>query len=325
MVNWKDLGFSDHKEMLQKALHEGYAVPGYNANNMEQIQAILTACVKSQSPVIVQISKGAREYANPTLLRYMAEGGVKMANEMADELGLNPIPISLHLDHGEDVEICKSCIDNGFSSVMIDRSKDSMEENIAITSEIVEYAHQFGVQVEGELGILKGKEETIEAATTKFTDPADVEAFVNATGVDSLAIAIGTSHGAYKFQPGETPELRLDILQEVRERVPDEPIVLHGASSVLTKYVEIINANGGALEDAIGIPEDQLRQAASMGVSKINIDSDGRLVITAMVRKTLAENPKEFDPRKYLGPARDELVLMMMDKNENVLGSAHRV
>jgi|GEM_PF-317334 len=325
MVTYTELGLADHRAMLRNALRGGYAVPGYNFNNMEQLQAILTGCVKTQSPVILQVSKGAREYANSILLRYMAQGGVQMANELADSLGLNHIPISLHLDHGEDVELCISCIESGFSSVMIDRSKDSMEDNIAATSKVVEYAHQFDVNVEGELGILAGKEDDVEAEKSTYTRPDDVEEFANGTGVDSLAIAIGTSHGAYKFKPGQTPELRLDILQEVHARLPDLPIVLHGSSSVLAEYVEIINENGGKLEDAIGIPEDQLRQAASMGVSKINIDSDGRLVVTAMVRKVLAENPAEFDPRKYLGPAREELTKMIMNKNETVLGSANRV
>ncbi len=321
MVTWKEIGLADHKQMLQNALKGGYAVPGYNFNNMEQLQAILTGCVRSQSPVILQVSKGARDYANGTLLRYMAEGGVKLANELAASLKLKNIPISLHLDHGEDFAICKACIDNGFSSVMIDRSHDPMEKNIEETKKVVEYAHQFGVQVEGELGILAGKEDDVFAEKTTYTKPEDVERFANGTGVDSLAIAIGTSHGAYKFKPGQKTELRLDILQEVRKRLPNLPIVLHGASSVLTQYVDMINKFGGKMENAIGVPEDQLRKAASMGVCKINIDSDGRLVVTAMIRKTFAEKPAEFDPRKYLGPARDELIKMIMEKNKNVLGS----
>nr|MDO8088912.1 class II fructose-1,6-bisphosphate aldolase [Candidatus Sigynarchaeum springense]MDO8117823.1 class II fructose-1,6-bisphosphate aldolase [Candidatus Sigynarchaeota archaeon] len=321
MVTWKEIGLADHKQMLQSALKGGYAVPGYNFNNMEQLQAILTGCVKSQSPVILQVSKGAREYANGTLLRYMAEGGVKLANELADSLKLKHVPISLHLDHGEDFEICKACIDNGFSSVMIDRSHDPIEKNIEETKRVVEYAHEFGVQVEGELGILAGKEDNVSAEKTTYTRPEDVEMFAKGTGVDSLAIAIGTSHGAYKFKPGQKTELRLDILQDVRKRLPDLPIVLHGASSVLTQYVDMINKFGGKMENAIGVPEDQLRKAASMGVSKINIDSDGRLVVTAIIRKTFAEKPAEFDPRKYLGPARDELIKMIMDKNKTVLGS----
>lgn len=318
------MGLASQKAMLQKALKEGYAVPGYNFNNMEQLQAILTGCVKSQSPVILQVSKGAREYANGTLLRYMAEGGVKMANELADSLKLKHIPISLHLDHGEDFEICKACIDNGFSSVMIDKSHDPIEKNIEETKKVVEYARKFDVQVEGELGILAGKEDNVQADKTTYTRPEDVEKFAKGTGVDSLAIAIGTSHGAYKFKPGQKAELQLDILSEVRKRLPKLPIVLHGASSVLTQYVDMINKFGGKMENAIGVPEEQLRKAASMGVCKINIDSDGRLVVTAIIRKTFAEKPGEFDPRKYLGPARDELIKMIMDKNKTVLGSTNR-
>jgi len=328
-VSYKELGFVNTREMFKKALKEGYAVPAYNFNNMEQLQAIINGCGKSRSPVILQVSKGARNYANPTLLRNMAKGAV----EMARELGYN-IPIALHLDHGDSYELCVSCIENGFSSVMIDGSHLPYEENIALTKKVVDYAHKYDVTVEGELGVLAGIEEDVEAAKSIYTQPEEVEDFVNKTGVDSLAISIGTSHGAYKFKPEQCtrnqegilvpPPLRFDILEEIEKRIPGFPIVLHGASSVLPKYVEIINKNGGALKAAVGIPEDQLRKAAKSAVCKINIDSDGRLVVTAMIRKILNENPAEFDPRKYLGPAREELTKMIMEKNRNVLGSADK-
>jgi len=328
-VSYKELGFVNTREMFKKALKGGYAVPAYNFNNMEQLQAIINGCGKSRSPVILQVSKGARNYANPTLLRNMAKGAV----EMARELGYN-IPIALHLDHGDSYELCVSCIENGFSSVMIDGSHLPYEENIALTKRVVDYAHKYDVTVEGELGVLAGIEEDVEAAKSIYTQPEEVEDFVNKTGVDSLAISIGTSHGAYKFKPEQCtrnqegvlvpPPLRFDILEEIEKRIPGFPIVLHGASSGLPKYVEIINKNGGALKAAVGIPEDQLRKAAKSAVCKINIDSDGRLVVTAMIRKILNENPAEFDPRKYLGPAREELTKMIMEKNRNVLGSADK-
>ncbi len=325
MVNYKDIGLSDQRAMLQKALAGGYAIPAYNFNNMEQLQAIITACVKSQSPVILQVSSGARKYANQTLLRYMAEGAVQMAKEMADKEKLKHIPISLHLDHGDTYDLAKSCIDTGFSSVMIDRSHDPLEKNIEITAKVVEYAHAHGVNVEGELGVLAGIEDDVKAEKTTYTRPEDVKQFVDGTGVDSLAIAIGTSHGAYKFKvkPGETvPPLRFDILEAVQKLVPKLPIVLHGASSVLPEFVDIINKHGGKMEGAVGVPEDQLRKAAAMNVCKINIDSDGRLVFTAIIRKVFADEPSEFDPRKYLGPARDALTDAYIKKNNNVLGSA---
>jgi fructose-bisphosphate aldolase class II len=287
---------------------------------MEQLQAVIIGCVETRSPVILQVSKGARNYANQTLLRYMAMGAVKMAREMGGD-----IPIALHLDHGDSFELCKACIDNGFSSVMIDGSFLSFEDNIALTRKVVEYAHRFDVTVEGELGVLAGMEESVKAEEAYFTKPDEAEEFVKRTGVDSLAISIGTSHGAYKFKvkPGErVPTLRFDILDEVAERLPGFPIVLHGASSILPTYVEIINKYGGNLEGAVGIPEDQLRRAAKSAVCKVNIDTDGRLVFTAMVRKFLAENPKEYDPRRYLGLARQELINLVKHKNSNVLGSA---
>jgi fructose-bisphosphate aldolase class II len=287
---------------------------------MEQLQAVIIGCVETRSPVILQVSKGARNYANQTLLRYMAMGAVKMAREMGGD-----IPIALHLDHGDSFELCKACIDNGFSSVMIDGSFLPFEDNIALTRKVVEYAHRFDVTVEGELGVLAGMEESVKAEEAYFTKPDEAEEFVKRTGVDSLAISIGTSHGAYKFKvkPGErVPTLRFDILDEVAERLPGFPIVLHGASSILPTYVEIINKYGGNLEGAVGIPEDQLRRAAKSAVCKVNIDTDGRLVFTAMVRKFLAENPKEYDPRRYLGLARQELINLVKHKNSNVLGSA---
>jgi fructose-bisphosphate aldolase class II len=301
-------------------MEKGFAVPGYNFNNMEQLQAVIRGCMETDSPVILQVSKGARKYANSTLLRYMAMGVIEMVKESENE-----IPITLHLDHGDSFELCKACIDSGFSSVMIDGSHYPYEENIALTKQVVEYAHSKDVVVEGELGILAGIEEEVSAEKSTYTRPEEVEDFVSRTGVDSLAIAIGTSHGAYKFKikPGEAlPPLRFDILAECERRLPNFPIVLHGASSVLPKYVNIINQYGGNLEGAVGVPEDQLRRAAKSAVCKVNIDTDGRLVVTAMVRKVLAENPKEFDPRKYLGPAREELVEMIKRKNKEVLGCA---
>ncbi|MBI4656062.1 MAG: class II fructose-1,6-bisphosphate aldolase [Elusimicrobia bacterium] len=325
-VSYRELGFVNTKEMFKKAMAEGYAVPAYNFNNMEQLQAIIAACVKSRSPVILQVSKGARDYANPTLLRWMARGAMEMMKEMTD--GTAPIPVALHLDHGDSYELCKACIDNGFSSVMYDGSHLPYEENVKITKQVVDYARQFDVTVEGELGVLAGIEEHVSSEKSHYTNPEDVEDFVKRTGVDSLAISIGTSHGAYKFKvkPGESvPPLRFDILEETEKRIPGFPIVLHGASSVLQDYINYINKYGGKMEGAVGVPAEQLRKAAKSAVCKINIDSDGRLVMTAMIRKMFAEKPSEFDPRKYLGPAREELVKMYMDKNQNVLGSANRV
>ena len=321
-VSFKELGFVNTREMFQAAMKGGYAIPAYNFNNMEQLQAILTACFRSRSPVILQVSKGAREYANATLLRWMARGAMEMMKEMG-----KPVPVALHLDHGDSFELCQSCIDNGFSSVMIDASSKPYAENVALTKKVVEYAHPRNVTVEGELGILAGIEEHVSSEKSHYTDPKDVEDFVKKTGVDSLAISIGTSHGAFKFKvkPGEkAPPLRFDILEAVEQRIPGFPIVLHGASSVLPGYIEMINKFGGKMEGTAGIPEEQLRRAAKSAVCKINIDSDGRLVMTAMIRKVFSEKPDEFDPRKYLGPAREELIKMYMEKNEKVLGSAGR-
>ena len=320
MISYKELGLVNSKELFAKAVKGGYAIPAFNFNNMEQMQAIIAACVETKSPVILQVSSGARKYANQTLLRYMAQGAV----EYAKELGQN-IPIALHLDHGDSFELCKSCIDMGFSSVMIDGSHHSFEKNIELTKQVVEYAHAHGVTVEGELGVLAGVEDEVSAEHHTYTQPEEVEEFVKRTGVDSLAISIGTSHGAFKFKPGQKPEIRLDILKEIEQRIPGFPIVLHGASSVPQDVVADINKYGGKLEDSIGIPEDQLRKAAASAVCKINIDSDGRLAMTAAIRKVFAEKPAEFDPRKYLGPARDALQNLYKHKIVNVLGSNDKI
>lgn len=317
MISYKDLGLVNTRELFAKAVKGGYAIPAFNFNNMEQMQAIIQACVECKSPVILQVSAGARKYANQTLLRYMAQGAV----EYAKELGY-AIPIVLHLDHGNSFELCKDCIDSGFSSVMIDGSHLPYEENVALTKKVVEYAHQHDVTVEGELGVLAGVEDDVKAEEHTYTRPEEVVDFVSRTGVDSLAISIGTSHGAYKFKPGTNPKIRLDILAEIEKQIPGFPIVLHGSSSVPQDLVAQINHFGGKLKDAIGIDEGQLREAAKSAVCKINIDSDGRLAMTAAVRKILSEHPEEFDPRKYLGPARDELKKLYIHKCQVVLGSA---
>lgn len=329
MVSYKDLGLVNSREIFAKAMQGGYAIPAFNFNNMEQLQAIIQACVAQKSPVILQVSAGARKYANQTLLRYMAQGAVEYAKELGYE-----IPIVLHLDHGDSFELCKSCIEYGFSSVMIDGSHLPYDENVALTKKVVDYAHQYDVTVEGELGVLAGVEDEVSAENSTYTRAEDVEDFVKKTGVDSLAISIGTSHGANKFRPEQCtrnadgilipPPLRFDILAEIEKRIPGFPIVLHGSSSVPQDQVAIINKFGGAMKDAIGIPEEQLRQAARSAVCKVNIDSDGRIVMTAAVRQVLAEKPAEFDPRKYLGPARDNLKLMYEHKIVNVLGSAQK-
>ncbi len=319
-VHYSELGLVNTREMFKKAVGGGYAIPAYNFNNLEQLQAIVTACAETSSPVIIQVSKGAREYANETMLRFMAMGAVKMAREMGSN-----IPICLHLDHGDSFELCKACVDSGFSSVMIDGSHLPYEENVALTRKVVEYAHANDVTVEGELGVLAGIEDEVVAEHSTYTKPEEVEDFVKKTGVDSLAISIGTSHGAYKFKLSEgeqVPPLRFDILEEIERRIPGFPIVLHGASSVVPEYVDLINQYGGKMEGAVGVPEEQLRRAAKSAVCKINIDSDGRLAVTARVREFMAKNPGEFDPRKYLGTARKELVKLIKHKNQAVLGSA---
>lgn len=327
MTSYKDLGLVNTREMFAKAVKGGYAIPAYNFNNMEQLQAIIMACVETKSPVILQVSKGARDYANINLLRNMARG----ATEYAHELGYD-IPIVLHLDHGDSFETCKDCIDNGFSSVMIDGSSLPYEENVALTKKVVEYAHQFDVTVEGELGVLAGIEDEVSAAQSHYTQPSEVIDFVSKTGVDSLAISIGTSHGANKFTPDQCtrnadgvlipPPLRFDILAEIEQKLPGFPIVLHGSSSVPQEYVKMINEHGGKLKDSVGIPENQLRQAAKSAVCKINIDSDGRLAMTGTIRRVFDEHSEIFDPRKYLGPARTALKEMYAHKNRDVLGSA---
>ena len=331
MVNYKDLGLVNTREMFKKAIAGQYAIAAFNFNNMEQMQAIIQAAVETKSPVILQVSSGARKYANQTLLRYMAQWAV----EYAKELGCAHPQIVLHVDHGDSFELCKSCIDMGFSSVMIDGSHFPYEENIALTKKVVDYAHQFDVTVEGELGVLAGIEDDVKAEHHTYTQPEEVIDFVSRTGVDSLAISIGTSHGANKFTPEQCtrdangvlvpPPLRFDILKEIEKKIPGFPIVLHGSSSVPQDLVAIINKYGGALKDAIGIPEDQLREAAKSAVCKINIDSDGRLAMTAAVREVLATKPAEFDPRKYLGPARDWLRELYKKKLINVLGSAGKM
>jgi fructose-bisphosphate aldolase class II len=331
MIGYKELGLVNTKEMFAKAIKGGYAIPAFNFNNMEQLQAIIQATAETKSPVILQVSKGARNYANQTLLRYMAEGAVAYAKE----LGCKNPEIVLHLDHGDSFETCKSCIDMGFSSVMIDGSHLPYDENVALTKKVVEYAHQFDVTVEGELGVLAGVEDDVAAEHHTYTRPEEVVDFVTKTGCDSLAISIGTSHGANKFKPEQCtrnaegvlvpPPLRFDVLEGVEKELPGFPIVLHGASSVPPEEVATINKYGGALKDAIGIPEEQLRKAAASAVCKINIDSDSRLAMTAAVREVFAKQPGEFDPRKYLGPARENMRKLYMHKITDVLGSANKL
>ncbi|MBR4314971.1 MAG: class II fructose-1,6-bisphosphate aldolase [Lachnospiraceae bacterium] len=306
------------KEMFKKAYDGGYAIGAFNVNNMEIIQGITEAASELKSPVILQVSKGAREYANHTYLVKLVDAAVKLYPE---------IPIALHLDHGDSFELCKSCIDGGFTSVMIDLSSKSFEENVEGTKKVVEYAHAHGVVVEAELGTLAGIEDDVKVEEGKqsYTDPSMVEEFVSKTNCDSLAIAIGTSHGAYKFKPGTKPQLRFDILEEVSKRIPGFPIVLHGASSVPQEFVKMVNEFGGHMPDAIGVPEDQLRHAAELSVCKINIDSDIRLAMTGNIRKYFAEHPDHFDPRQYLKPARAAVKDMVSHKIKDVLGSAGKI
>ena len=332
MVSYKELGLVNTRKMFAKAVDGGYAIPAFNFNNMEQMQAIIMAAVETKSPVILQVSKGARNYANQTLLRYMAQGAV----EYAKELGCAHPEIVLHLDHGDSFETCKSCIDMGFSSVMIDGSALPYDENVALTRKVVDYAHQYDVTVEGELGVLAGVEDEVAAEESHYTKPEEVIDFVTKTGVDSLAISIGTSHGAYKFTPEQCtvdpttgrlvpPPLAFDVLEAIEKKLPGFPIVLHGSSSVPQDEVDTINKYGGALKAAVGIPEEQLRKAAKSAVCKINIDSDSRLAMTAAIRKAFAEKPAEFDPRKYLGPARDSMKKLYEHKIINVLGSNNKL
>ena len=328
MVSYKELGLVNTREMFKKAINGGYAIPAFNFNNMEQLQAIITAAANTKSPVILQVSKGARKYANQTLLRYMAQGAV----EFAKELGWEHPQIVLHLDHGDSFELCKSCCDFGFSSVMIDGSALPYDENVALTKKVVEYAHQFDVTVEGELGVLAGVEDEVASEESHYTRPEEVIDFTTKTGVDSLAISIGTSHGAYKFKPEQCtrdpktgrlipPPLAFDVLDAIMVKLPGFPIVLHGSSSVPQEYVDIINKYGGKLPNAVGIPEDQLRKASKSAVCKINIDSDSRLAFTAGVRETLALHPEYFDPRQYCGKAREYIIDLYTHKIKDVLGS----
>ena len=328
MVNYKDLGLVNTREMFKRAVAGGYAIPAFNFNTMEQMQAIVMAAVETKSPVIMQVSKGARNYANGTILRNLAKGAV----EYAKELGCEHPEIVLHLDHGDSFELCKDCIDNGFSSVMIDGSSLPYEDNIALTKQVVEYAHQFDVTVEAELGVLAGVEDEVVAEESHYTKPEEVIDFATRTGCDSLAISIGTSHGAYKFKPEQCtrdpktgrlvpPPLAFDVLAEIEKKLPGFPIVLHGSSSVPQEEVDTINKFGGNLPDAVGIPEEQLRKAAKSAVCKINIDSDSRLAMTAAIRQYLAEHPDHFDPRQYLKPARENMKKMYIHKIKEVLGS----
>ena len=328
MVSYKKLGLVNTKKMFAKAVKGGYAIPAFNFNTMEQMQAIVQAAVETKSPVIMQVSKGARKYANPTILRYMAEGAVQYAKE----LGCKKPQIVLHLDHGDSYETCKSCIDSGFSSVMIDGSSLPFKDNIKLTKKVVAYAHKHDVTVEAELGVLAGVEDEVSAAESHYTKPEEVVEFATKTGCDSLAISIGTSHGAYKFKPEQCtrdektgklvpPPLAFDVLKAIEKKLPGFPIVLHGSSSVPQEHVDTINKFGGKLPDAVGIPEEQLRKAAKSAVCKINIDSDSRLAMTAAIRKHLAENPGHFDPRQYLTPAREAMKALYIHKICKVLGS----
>ena len=331
-VNYKELGLVNTREMFKRAVKGGYAIPAFNFNNLEQLQAIITAASETKSPVILQVSKGARAYANPILLRYMAEGAV----EYAKSLGCNHPEIVLHLDHGDSFELVKGCVDLGFSSVMIDGSSLPYEENIELTKKCVEYAHQFDVTVEAELGVLAGVEDEVSSEESHYTRPEEVIDFSTRTGCDSLAISIGTSHGAYKFKPEQCtrdpktgrlvpPPLAFDILYEIEEKLPGFPIVLHGSSSVPEEYVKIIDQYGGNLPNAVGIPEEQLREASKSAVCKINIDSDSRLAYTAGVRETLAQHPDYFDPRQYGKVARKYMTEMYSHKIIDVLGSDHKL
>lgn len=329
MTLYKEIGLVNTRNMLDIAAKGGYAVPAYNFNNMEQLQAIIQACVETESPVILQVSSSAISYINPTFLKHLVQGAV----EYAKELG-TIIPIALHLDHGNSFELCRDCIEMGFSSVMIDGSHLDYELNIELTAKVVDFAHQHDVTVEGELGVLAGVEDEVSVEKSTYTNPGQVEDFVKRTRVDSLAISIGTSHGANKFTPEQCtenkdgrlvpPPLRFDILKEIGKRLPGFPIVLHGASSVPGREVAGINLYGGKVVNAIGIPEEQLQEAAKLAVSKINVDSDGRLAMTMAIRKMFSENPEIFDPRKYLGSAREALKELYKYKNKHVLGSAFK-
>ena len=314
--NYKDLGLVNTKEMFAKANKEGYSVPAFNFNNLEQLQGIIEACVEMGSPVILQVSTGARKYIGKEMLPGLA----KAATDYVKATG-SDIPVALHLDHGPSFEVAKDCIEYGFSSVMIDASHFSYDENVELSKKVAEFAHKHDVTVEAELGVLAGVEDDVVADAHIFTQPDEVEDFVTKTGVDSLAIAIGTSHGAHKFKPGDNPKIRLDILKEIEQRIPGFPIVLHGSSSVPKQYVDIINQYGGKIADAIGIPEEQLLLASKSAVAKINVDTDGRLAFTAGIREVLSNKPSEFDPRKYAGVAKDYIKKYYKEKIVNVFGS----
>ena len=322
MSKYRELGLVNTRGMFEKALKGGYAVPAYNFVNMEQLQAILQACMETRSPVIIQVSKNVRNYASPELVKNMARG----AMEIVQSSGID-IPVALNLDHGDSVELCASCIEDGFSSVMIDGSSLPLDENITLTKKVADFAHKHDVTVEGELGVLSGVEDDVAHEESLYTDPGMAEEFVRRSGADSLAVSIGNAHGVTKFKrkPGEPPApLRLDILHEIQQKLPDFPIVLHGTSGLPQRYIDMINQYGGHIEEAAGIPEEQVRKAVQGAVCKVNIASDGWLVLTALIRKKLHENPANFDPRKYLGPARDELVQEYMRKNREVFGTAQR-
>ena len=316
MYKYKDLGLSNTKEMFAKANKEGYAVPAFNFNNMEMALAIVEACAEMGSPVILQCSKGALNYMGADVVPLLAKAAVDRARNMGSD-----IPVALHLDHGPDIETVKTCIEAGFSSVMIDGSHYDFAKNIEVSKEVVEYAHKFDVTVEAELGVLAGIEDDVKAESHTYTNPDEVEEFVNKTGVDSLAIAIGTSHGAHKFKPGEDPKLRLDILENIKKEIGSFPIVLHGSSSVPQDYIKKFKEFGGEVKDAIGIPNAELRKASKSAVAKINVDTDGRLAFTAAIRRVLGTTPKEFDPRKYLGAAKDEMKAYYKTKIVDVFGS----
>lgn len=314
--NYKDFGLVNTREMFAKANKEGYSVPAFNFNNLEQLQAIVEACVEMGAPVILQVSPSARNYIGRDMIPWIARAAVEYVKAAGSD-----IPIALHLDHGPSFEIAQDCILNGFSSVMIDASKYDYDENVALSKKVADFAHKYDVTVEAELGVLAGIEDEVSAEEHIFTKPSEVEDFVTKTGVDSLAIAIGTSHGAYKFKPGDNPHIRLDILKEIEERIPGFPIVLHGSSSVPQQYVRIINENGGQIEDALGIPDDQLHAASKSAVAKINVDTDGRLAFTAGVRKAFADNPAEFDPRKYLAKGKEFMKQYYKEKIVAVYGA----
>lgn len=328
MIPYKNLGLENTKDILQRAYEGGYAVPAYNFSNMEQLQAIITACVKTQSPVILQVSGSAKEYIGKNLLTGMIRGTMGMMRRLTVEENLKEIPVVLHLDHGSSFEACKEAIEYGFSSVMIDGSHLPYEENVVLTKRVSDFAHKYGVTVEGELGVLAGVEDEVSSEKSNYTKPEEVEDFVKKTNVDLLAISIGTSHGAYKFKvekQEDIPSLRFDILKQIEQKLPGFPIVLHGSSSIPHEDIQTINEHGGKVEKAFGIPEGQLREATKSSVCKINIDSDGRLRMTAAIRKFFEENPDKFNPREYLGEARKSLIDLYMYKNTEVLGSANRV